>query len=108
MLEVDQRVKLQFELNDTLQTVDVLRGELTEVGNRLEAIEGNHATPPPWRNGGTNRNPPHRLKPLEVSHTCVTLREPAGQIWRMLKLLSREYLSRLTGFPIHPPRQEQV
>ncbi|MEQ2294045.1 hypothetical protein AMECASPLE_039793 [Ameca splendens] len=52
MLEVDQRVKLQFELNDTLQTVDVLRGELTEVGNRLEAIEGSHATPIPGGMGG--------------------------------------------------------
>ncbi|MEQ2239853.1 hypothetical protein ILYODFUR_008888 [Ilyodon furcidens] len=83
MLEIDQRVKLQFELNDTLQTVDVLRGELTEVGNRLETIEGSQATPHLWRNGGANRNLPHRLKPLKVSHTCDTLREPAGQIWRM-------------------------
>ncbi|MEQ2199071.1 hypothetical protein XENOCAPTIV_024099 [Xenoophorus captivus] len=44
MLEIDQRVKLKFELNDTLQTVDVLRGELTEVGNRLQTIEGSQAT----------------------------------------------------------------
>ncbi|MEQ2285981.1 hypothetical protein AMECASPLE_037546 [Ameca splendens] len=83
ILEIDQRVKLQFELNDTLQMVDVLRGELTEVGNRLKTIEGSQATPPSLEEWGVNRNPPHRLKHLKVSHTCDTLREPAGQIWRM-------------------------
>ncbi|KAK5609265.1 hypothetical protein CRENBAI_013660 [Crenichthys baileyi] len=46
MLEINQRVKLQFELNDTLQTVDVLKGELTEVENRLETAECSQATPP--------------------------------------------------------------
>ncbi|MEQ2300475.1 hypothetical protein AMECASPLE_025853, partial [Ameca splendens] len=62
MLEVYQRVKLQFELNDTLQTVDVLRGELTEVENRLETIEGSHATPPPWRNEGGELKPTSQVE----------------------------------------------
>ncbi|MEQ2315550.1 hypothetical protein AMECASPLE_023550, partial [Ameca splendens] len=39
MLEIDQHVILQFELNDTLQTVVVLKGELTELENSLETAE---------------------------------------------------------------------
>ncbi|MEQ2219435.1 hypothetical protein XENOCAPTIV_017876 [Xenoophorus captivus] len=65
MLEVDQSVKLQFELNDTLQTVDVLRGELTEVGNRLETIEGSHATPPSLEEWGGDPKPTSQVETFE-------------------------------------------
>ncbi|MED6237666.1 hypothetical protein ATANTOWER_030917, partial [Ataeniobius toweri] len=59
------RVKLQFELNDTLQTVDVLRGELTEVGNRLETIEGSQATPPSLEEWGGEQKPTSQVETFE-------------------------------------------
>ncbi|MED6262924.1 hypothetical protein ATANTOWER_029697 [Ataeniobius toweri] len=39
MLEVDQHFKLQFELDDTLQTIDATRCEMLEVKDNLEAAE---------------------------------------------------------------------
>ncbi|MEQ2304859.1 hypothetical protein AMECASPLE_031680 [Ameca splendens] len=65
MLEIDRRVKLQFELNDTLQMVDVLRGELTEVGNRLETIEGSQATPPSLEEWGGEQKPTSQVETFE-------------------------------------------
>ncbi|MED6240838.1 hypothetical protein ATANTOWER_029090 [Ataeniobius toweri] len=38
-LEVDQRFKLQFKLNDTLQTAEATKCELLEVEEKLEAVE---------------------------------------------------------------------
>ncbi|MEQ2263432.1 hypothetical protein XENORESO_007690, partial [Xenotaenia resolanae] len=65
MLEIDQRVKLQFELNDTLQMVDVLRGELTEVGNRLETVECSQATPPSLEEWGGEKKPTSQVETFE-------------------------------------------
>ncbi|MEQ2160251.1 hypothetical protein GOODEAATRI_031695, partial [Goodea atripinnis] len=71
------RVKLQFELNDTLQIVDVLRGELTEVGNRLETIEGSQATPPSLEEWGGEQKPTSQV---ETNHVRP-IGKPDGKGW---------------------------
>ncbi|MED6255791.1 hypothetical protein ATANTOWER_015100, partial [Ataeniobius toweri] len=74
-LEVDQRFKRQFMLDDTIQTIDATRCELLEVEEKLEAVElrarrlevaeRSQDTPPSLEDWGVEINPTSQVETSE-------------------------------------------